>query len=264
MIDQLLEGGLVIDGSGAPGVRADVGITDGVITHVGEIDEPAAATIDASDLVVAPGFVDPHTHYDAQLFWDPLANPSNLHGVTSIFNGNCGFSLAPLRPDDAECVVELKAYHPLAIEVVDRSGRGLEGVHVQLLWGTFDPLDHGYAWVTDEDGRVRIPKLEHQLWPAGYRGPAVAPSPPREVIVDKDELLFRVARAIFEDPGLAEHAWDTVSVVFSAGDGSCSWYCYSYRGTAPTSVDLEADELFELLLDFQAATANPDGTTSRT
>ena len=78
---------------------------------------------------------------------------------------------ATLRPDDAECVVELKAYHPLAIEVVDRSGRGLEGVHVQLLWGTFDPLDHGYAWVTDEDGRVRIPKLEHQLWPAGYRGP---------------------------------------------------------------------------------------------
>jgi N-acyl-D-aspartate/D-glutamate deacylase len=101
----VVRGGMVVDGTGAPRFAADVAVNGGRITEIGP-NLPGRQQLDATGCAVAPGFIDPHTHYDAQVFWDPGLTPSCWHGVTTVIAGNCGFSLAPLRPEHRELMIE--------------------------------------------------------------------------------------------------------------------------------------------------------------
>jgi len=99
--DLVIRNGTVIDGTGAPRIEGDVAVKDGRIVAVGEVDGTGAEELDAEGHVVAPGFVDGHTHMDAQLFWDELGTSSCWHGVTTVAMGNCGFTLAPASEEQS-------------------------------------------------------------------------------------------------------------------------------------------------------------------
>ena len=105
--DLLIKNGQIIDGTGKPSFLSDIGIKDGIIKKIGKIDESAKKIIDAKNLVVSPGFVDIHTHYDGQAIWDSQLAPSSLHGVSTVVMGNCGVGFAPCKPQDREKLVEL-------------------------------------------------------------------------------------------------------------------------------------------------------------
>jgi hypothetical protein len=123
--DLLIKGGTVVDGTGAPGCQADIAVKDGRIAEIGRVGASAAKTLDVAGLIVAPGFIDPHTHYDAQICWDPAISPSSWHGVTSVVMGNCGVGIAPCKAE--------------AREIAMRDLVNVEGI-------PFDVLNEGITW----------------------------------------------------------------------------------------------------------------------
>ncbi|HEX5094821.1 MAG TPA: amidohydrolase family protein, partial [Acidimicrobiia bacterium] len=107
--DVLITGGRIVDGTGRDAFEGNVAIEAGRVVGVGDVGGQAKRMIDADGHVVAPGFIDAHTHYDAQLLWDASANPSTAHGITTILMGNCGYTLAPVRSDDQDYLIGLFA-----------------------------------------------------------------------------------------------------------------------------------------------------------
>ena len=130
MYDLIIRNGTIVDGSGMPRYRADVGIAGGKIAAIGKIRENARETIDADGHIVSPGLIDAHTHMDAQVFWDPIGTCSCWHGVTSVVMGNCGFSLAPCAEKDKLLVMRnLERAEDIAPEAMEAG--------IKWSWATF-------------------------------------------------------------------------------------------------------------------------------
>jgi len=162
--DLVIRGGTVADGSGAPPVETDVVIQDGRIASLGKYDGPARELIDAKGLLVTPGFVDVHTHLDAQLTWDPLGAPSHMHGVTSVVVGNCGVGFAPCKPKDREYLMFL-------MEGVEDIPAAALREGLRWNWETFpEYLDALAALPLGLNVGAHISHAPLRIWAMGERG----------------------------------------------------------------------------------------------
>lgn len=267
MLDHLIKGATVVDGTGAPAYTADVGLRGGKIATIAEpgtVTEPARTQEDATGLVLTPGFVDPHTHYDAQLFWDPFATPSMNHGVTTIAGGNCGFTLAPLnpaRPEDADYTRRMMS------KVEGMSLKALED-GVDWTWSSFgDYLDA-------LEGRIAVNAgfmVGHCALRRHVMGPDAVGGQPTEKQMEQMLQLFHES--------MAAGGWGlstTQSSTHSDGDGrpvasrhagrdeliALSRAVGEHEGTQIEAIvagclDQFADEEIDLFVDMSAAAGRP-------
>jgi N-acyl-D-aspartate/D-glutamate deacylase len=190
MLDLLIRGGTIVDGSGAAPVAGDVGVRGGRIAAVGRVDEPSRRTLDASGLLVTPGFVDVHTHYDGQVTWDTLLTPSCWHGVTTVVMGNCGVGFAPVRPGTHEYLIKLME------GVEDIPGTALaEGI----AWGEWESfpeyLDAIARRAYAVDVGAQVPHAALRFYVMGERGADHEQAPSAAEIEQMGELVKSAVRA---------------------------------------------------------------------
>jgi N-acyl-D-amino-acid deacylase len=178
--DLAIRGGTVVDGTGAPARTADVAISGGIVTEVGDaadgrIDGPAREEIDADGLLVTPGFVDIHTHFDGQVTWDPLLTPTCWHGVTTVVMGNCGVGFAPVHPDRHEWLIGLME------GVEDIPGSALSD-GIRWSWETFpEYLDAVERAPKVLDVGAQIPHGAVRAYVMGERGARNEPATPEDI-----------------------------------------------------------------------------------
>ena len=229
MLDLVLRGGMVVDGSGAPARRGDVAVKDGRIVGVGLTPETATRVIDVDGLVVAPGFVDIHTHFDAQLSWDGTASPAPLHGTTTVVAGNCGFTIAPMEASEAPFLLQMLArVEGIPAEALEQGldwkwrtfGEWLDrfeghiGPNAAFLVGhsTLRRLAMGARGSTEPASPEEIAEMERllsQALAAGAIGFSSSRSPthfdgdgrPVPSRLASDEELLRLAAAVGKHPG---------------------------------------------------------------
>jgi N-acyl-D-amino-acid deacylase len=202
MYDLVIKDGLIFDGTGAPRIRGDIGIAGGVVTAMGRVDaREAKQVIDARGMHVAPGFVDLHTHYDAQIFWDPYCTLSGWHGITSVAIGNCGFGFAPVEPDMREYAmksmtrVEAIPYESMKIgmpwdwvtfpEYLDSVDRTPKAINVlplvpvgPMLVAVLGLQDAKAGRMPTDDEHAMLAKMLHEAFDAGGCGWTAQRLPP--------------------------------------------------------------------------------------
>src|SRR5262245_666884 len=189
MLDLLVRGGTLIDGTGAARATADVGIRGGRIAAVGRVDEPTRRTLEADGLWVTPGWVDVHTHYDGQVTWDSLLTPSCWHGVTTVVMGNCGVGFAPVRPGSHEYLIKLME------GVEDIPGTALaEGIRWE--WESFpEYLDAVERMPHALDVGAQVPHAALRFYVMGERGADHQERPTPDEIEEMGRLVREAVRA---------------------------------------------------------------------
>lgn len=235
-LDLLIKNGLVVDGTGTPGKHQNVGISDGKVVSIGASTSNAAETIDAEGHVVSPGFVDGHTHMDAQVFWDRLGSCSCYHGVTSVVMGNCGFTLAPCRASEADLVfrnleraedISRDAMlagidwswesYPDYLDAVDKTPKGINyaGYIGHSALRTYVMGDRAFTDAPTQDELVKMGHLVQEAVRAGAIGFSTSRSPNHETsdrkpvasrVADWDEVKYIVAKMGETGAGIFEIA----------------------------------------------------------